>query len=294
MTDNQKIKINITCWHFPKWHETGHAHGKFQRIELEIKEFRSLLTLTKREPPYINTYLLLNGNRLQDLYDDLLNLILTKFMNVSTIDMNTCSQKIYTTDLLKETGDLNKIFDIPANKNNAEVHSKKEYLKYFNRNLFTEVSKEKKPFKSEYIGYTGRTKEELLKGVELRCELFFENSSTCKIEYIYIKGLSVLKKKWSTGPISAYYIIPKDLIKQANVEFERVLNNRHNVKEIKVGCKLFDDSIRAFNERTNDNVLFERHIEYYYYLHYKTDTGSELIKQFKEIYDSVASVQLSP
>ena len=69
----------------------------------------------------------------------------------------------------------------------------------------------------------GRTKEELQNGVELKCELHFENTEPYEIEYIYINGILKLKKEWSTGPISEYYIIPKDFLKQTNIEFERIL-----------------------------------------------------------------------
>ena len=261
MADIKKIKLSITCWYFPKWYESGYTHGKGQTIEVAIKDFRSITTLTKTELPYENTYLILNNNNLQGLYNDLSNLILNKYENVATIDMEPYSQKIYTTDLSKETENWNKIFNIPPGENNSNVHKKKDYSKYFDRKVFTEVSKEKKPFHSEYIGYTGRTNHELQNGVELKCELIFENGGTSKIEYIYIRGITKLKKNWSTGPVSEYYIIPKDFIQQVNSEFEKALKNNSPIKEIKVGCKLFDDSILQFNESTKDNYKFEKNIE---------------------------------
>ena len=282
MTDITKIKLSISCWYFPKWYESGYSHGKVQTIEIEIQDFRSISTLIKKEPPYQNTYLILVDNNLQGLYNDLFNLILNKYENVGTISMDPYSQKIYTQDFLKETENWKEIFNIPPGENNSAVHKKKDYSKYFDRTVFTGVCKEKKPFYSQYIGYTSRTNEELKNGVELKCELIFETGSTYKIEYIYIRGITKLQKDWRTGPVSEYYIIPKDFIDQVNSEFEKILIKNSPIKEIKVGYKLFDDSILQFNESKQDNYKFEKKIEYYYTLVYKKETGTELKKQAKE------------
>jgi hypothetical protein len=293
MSANQKLIIHITCWHFPKWYEKDYSKGKLQRIEIEIRQFKSLVTLTKREPPYINQYLLLNGNNLGLLFEDISRLILNVYPNVSMIDLNTGSQKIYTTDLEKETESLQKIFDIPIAKNKASLHNKKRYAKFFNTSIFIEAAKEKKPFSSEFIGYTGKSKEALSIGMELPCTIFFDDpTAPTQEDFLYIKGVSTLQKKWSTGPVSEYYIFPEDILTQAQSAFELICDTHKNVQEIQVVCGLFDSSISIYSERTTDNFLFERNIEFYYRLSYHKNRGTQLLKQKKDVIEGTIESRL--
>jgi hypothetical protein len=200
--------------------------------------------------------------------------------------LDSNSQKIYTPDFNKEIGNWTKIFDIPIGENTQKVHKQKNYHKYFNRKLFEKVDKEKKPFFSDYIGFTGKSKEVLNKGEEIRCEVLFKNSQDYKIEYIFIANISKISKKWSTGPISEYFIIPNDFLEQAKLEVENVLRKYNNVNEIKISCKLYDETIKAFEQISPDNRKFERNIDHFFILNYKPDSGLQLIRTPKGKYQT--------
>lgn len=274
----KKLKARIMCWYFPGWFDSGHSHGKFIDIELDLNELTSIRLTSKNELPHLNYYLTLDERLLENLFEEINKSILSKYNNVTEIDLHSYSQKVYNPDFTKEIPNWTKIFEVPAGENTQKVHKKKNYHKYFKRNLFEKVENIKKPFFSEYIGFTGKSKEQLSKGEEFRCEILFENPQDYKIEYIFIDNISKIVKKWSTGPISEYFIIPHDFIEQANLELVKILAKYNNIKEVKIQCKLYDESIKAFDQSSPDNLKFERNIDHFLILNYKIDTGLQLTR----------------
>ena len=282
--ESYKIKIKINCCYFPKWYEGNSIRRKDQTIELELWEFKSLVITEKTELPYLNKYLILKDNNIEKLFEDISNLILKRFENVCTVYTEIDLQKIYTNDFKWVLKNGVNIFEIPVQNNNSKIHKRKEYSSYFNNDILSGAINEKTPFISAYIGFTGRSKEELLKGIELKCELVLDNSDSKINDYIFIEGITVLKKTWPTGPISEYYIIPENLIEQATKEFSRIVIKNKNVKSIIVKCNLFDYQITSFDKISKDNHEFEKNIEYYYNLVFDHKDTPILIKKFKGKY----------
>jgi len=276
-----KIKAVIVCYYFPKWYEKGDTRSETSNIELLLSNYRSLDLLTKKEIPYNNSYLVIDERNLEFFFKELTREIINKHDNINSINLYSSTQHIYNLDLSKEISDYYHVFDVSSADNIRQVHKNRDYQKYFNRNVFVNSNKVKKPFLSEYIGFTGISKDELQKGVELKCELLFENSGTFKTDYIFIQNIIKLKKKWSTGPESEYYVMPKDFLNQVNLEFKKLLNKNKGIIEIRVKCNLFDDNIIAFDKDTSDNLKFERNIEYFYLTTYKKESGTEIKKQLK-------------
>ena len=106
-----------------------------------------------------------------------------------------------------------------------------------------------------------------------------------QIEYIFITNFSKISKPWpGKGITSEYFIFPIDIIEQTSKEISTILNKYDNIKEIKVHCNLYDESIKAYDQTSNYNLMFEEHIDHFFILNYTTKFGLKLTKTTKGKY----------
>lgn len=83
--NKQILKTSITCWHFPKWYESGYSHGKTKNIEIELKCFQSIKILEKKELPNINYYLVLDERNLERFFSEITREIIEKHPNAVNV-----------------------------------------------------------------------------------------------------------------------------------------------------------------------------------------------------------------
>lgn len=189
-------------------------------------------------------------------------------------------------DFSKEFGNWYKIFDIPTGQNTARVHRKKEYQIYFNKKVFAAIEKDKKPFSSKYIGFTGKSEEELSKGKELLCSIIFENDKVGKRDYIFIRDLHVIQKKANTGSTYEYYILPVNAIEQLNSELKTISNKYSGFEKIIIESKFFDRDTIQLSEQNQDQYKFDKSIKHYLKYEYSPRSGLTELKQTKRLLDS--------
>jgi DNA polymerase-3 subunit epsilon len=271
-----KTKLRPVVWKtkFPGFFDFSSPKSTGNIFEIDVVKFTSLRIIHEIEIPYKKFYLILDENRINDFYRDIYNLILLKVENVREIQS---FRYIYSQDFSKVITDQS-IFVIPRDENKLKVHKKRNYQKYFVDNIFRKADAKKDAIYSEYIGFTGKSNEQLSNGEEIKCELFFADNKNYKIAYIYISNISKVLKKMKSGQTSEYFIMPSDFMFQVQNEINEIIRSNEIITEIKIYCKFFDESINDFVNSTTDNFSFERTINHFFQLNYTNEIGLELMK----------------
>ena len=272
----QAIKFKLRPWvyktKFPGFFDFSSPKVTGEILEIDI--FASLRIIHEIEIPFKKFYLILDENRIDDFYKDIYNLILLKIENVQEIHG---FRYIYSQDFSKVITDQS-IFEIPWDENKLKVHKKRNYQKYFGDNIFRKADAKKESIYSEYIGFTGKSNEQLNNGEEIKCELLFADNKNYKIAYIYISNISKVLKKMKSGQTSEYFIMPIDFMSQVQNEINGIISSNEIITEIKIYCKFFDESINDFANSTTDNFSFEKTINHFFQLNYTNEIGLKLMK----------------
>lgn len=209
---HKKIKIEVTCRYFSKWYDSSNPVDKKSQIEFDSDIFSTIKYLKTKEIPYENTYLTLDesdGNhRFSSIFFKEIHKFVSKKYNfVIKIDFVSDTAKIYSSNLKYELSSTT-IFEIPQKyiKKSKDVLDANALGFFFKPIIFSTIPNTMYPVSQEYIGYTGNLKNNLEKGVEIKCEITLESTQKPIYCYIYIILLHKIQKKGTTRNISEYYI----------------------------------------------------------------------------------------
>jgi hypothetical protein len=291
-----KLKFTYCSWNFPKMFDSSERKGTFKHINIELYKFSSLFSFTRREPPYENTYIALKKGMENLFQQEITKFIIEPHKTVSEIKFGTVSTGSYLFNSdLKKCIIENTFFKVPTNNNEPRTYKKGRFLQFFRTLEFDFPNKIVEPIFHEEVGYTGKTRDEFLKGVELVCDISLEASTKLERDFIFIKDVTI-EHTFIGGEPAQFYIIPIDLGIQANDEINRLLKKYPNAKSIvckndMFGAEITELNIKAWKSVSNIvdvnrqvnacGYAFQKSINRYFMLSYTKEYGTVLEEKIR-------------
>ena len=192
--------------------------------------------------------------------------ILKTYEPVVEIYLNSYFVNIYSKDLKNILTHENcnvPFFFVPLINRDRDgfIHTISCSSKYFTNVFFKEdSSKTKFELKKEYIGYTGKTKEELKYGREIPCKIYLNDSNDYLTKYIYLTEIDILSIQ--EYGLRESYFIKENTSKQILLELNSLVTEINAFKLIKIDVNFFDSNNLTENMKLEKKWLnFERELK---------------------------------
>lgn len=258
-----QIKFEIKCWSFPKAPAFlfGLPYAKAINISIDLDQFKSLQLATSNELPFMNYFITCKGENAMQFFKELNELVLLKYENVGSISIS--SPNIFNSELTHQM--KRNVFSIPNDYNTKRTHEKRYYSHFFIQNSAFDTKPMKPSYfdkvECEYVGYTGKTKEEMAQGVELKCSITYEDRKQKEaIDYIFLKHPEKVESIASTGSSLSYFIKSNCLESLIEGELKRLATLYHPFEKIRLHPPFFNNDIIKSLEQSKNHRDFEKSI----------------------------------